>query len=113
MNRGTKTVGLLLLGTFAFARLGAADEDHKQKWEEMKKKHEECLKNSGAFDQKTIDTLADCHKTVMKDNKEKSEKGDKDSGKAAVDACLKDKGLTLTQAQQDALKSCHQHHHEK
>jgi hypothetical protein len=73
------------------------------KWEEMKKKHEECLKNAG-LDQKTIDTLGDCHKGAMKDKKE-----GKDEMKAAVEACMKEKGVTLTAAQHDSVKKCHHH----
>lgn len=109
--RGLSYVSSMLIG---FAMLTgpvrAAGEDQKAKWEDMKKKHDECLKSSGAFDQKVIDALGECHKSMMKDHDKMPEKGDHEAMKGMMDSCLKDKGLSLTDAQREAMKGCHRNH---
>ena len=97
------TFGFLGVSHVAYA----GDAPGKEKHEEMHKKHEECLKKSGAFDQQQLDTLSECHKANMQDAKSKE---GKDSWKEAVQACLKEKGLTLSKAQEDAMQGCHHRH---
>jgi hypothetical protein len=113
--RAIQKIASMVLGAVVCSGIsfGADDDAKRAKWEEMKKKHEECLKSSGLSDQATIDALSDCHKSIARDPENKADKGDREAWKGKVDACLKEKGITLTAEQQNALKTCHEKHHHK
>jgi hypothetical protein len=95
--------GLALAGLLMIGGVARADGD-KKGHEEMKAKHDACLKEQG-FDDATIAALGECHKGAMHDHK-----GGKDAMKSAMEACLKGKNITLTDDQKSKMETCHHHH---